>query len=108
MSGLWKIQPASHTDHITEDGTELQRRPYPLFIDEGGIAYQNTLINRVVGFVKDLVKHEINVRWSEVINENHPMHFPLEDLVGYYIIVQMNDGNWATLTTAIESAEKLR
>jgi hypothetical protein len=102
---LYKIQPAPRTDHITDDGTELTQRPYPIVVDASGNAAENQALNvaRVVGFVRDLARMEVDFSWHEVAAG----HIAMADVVGMYVIIQNREGAWSTLMTAVESFVKL-
>lgn len=96
---LYRIQPAPRTDHITSDGTELTQRPYPIVCDGAGNVEGMPSVSRVVGFVRDLARQQVDVSWHEVA----AVHVPLSDMVGTYVVVQDRSGNWSTLVTAVES-----
>lgn len=99
----FKIQPASLTDHITDDGTELTKRPYPIVCDDWGNVEGMATVKRVVGFVRDLARHQVDFSWHEVAAR----HVAEDEIVGMYVVIQAPDGHWATLVPAVETFETL-
>ncbi len=99
----WKIQTAPKTDHITGDGTELTQRPYPIVCDDWGNVVGLPTVSRVVGFVRDLARMEVDFSWHEVAAR----HIAEDEVVGMYVVIQAPDGHWATLMTAVETFETL-
>lgn len=104
---MFKIQPAPHTDHITKDGTELTKLPYPIFADnkgnvvggEEGGHWQGT-VTRVIGFQKDLAVSQIDLSWGAAQKD-------LGQVVGMYLVTSNKDGDWDVHQTAVESIEKV-
>jgi hypothetical protein len=103
-AAMYKIQPAPIPDHITDDGETLSRRPYPIMVDRDGFTPVSGAqdIAKVIGFVRDLAKHQIDVRWHEVSTDPDSPYYP----VGMYVIVQNRAGQWATLSTAVDTFEE--
>lgn len=97
-----KLQPASFTDSITDDGQELTRLPYPVVADDvSGQVQNNPLISRVVGFVGDVKRQEVDLWWQDARTGD------LSELVGKYVVVQMADGGLSTLATDVQSAVRI-
>lgn len=102
---LVKLQPASHTDHITADGTELQQLPYPFFVTPAGHIEKQDLWQgrpyRVVGFVSDLASQRVDLWWLAAAEDP-------QQAVGMYIVTIDVGGRIATRLTAVSSVEVLR
>ncbi len=79
------LQPAAHVDHITEDGTELTKLPYPFHVNVHGEIQRQDFWKgnpeRVVGFVSDLHRQEVDLSWDEVYGDP-------QRAVGQYVITQ--------------------
>lgn len=89
------LQPADHVDHITEDGDELTKRPYPFHVNvHGEIVGGAEKGGRVVGFVSDPARYDVDLSWDEVYADP-------QRAVGQYVITQDTEGKWATHTIAI-------
>ena len=92
------LQPAAHVDHLTEDGEELTRLPYPFHVNvHGEIQRQDFwkgMPERVIGFVSDLHRQEIDLDWDVIFREP-------QRAVGQYVVTQDRTGQWATHTLAI-------
>jgi hypothetical protein len=101
------VQPASYVDHITEDGTELTKLPYPFHAvgDRTGEIMNQELWQgrpkRVVGFVSDLHRQEVDLFWLDRRFLNNP-----QQVVGMYLVTQDSDGGMAVHNTAIETVEE--
>ena len=91
----YKIQPAAFTDQLTSDGAQLAKKPYPIVCDQRGNVLESPLISKVIGFVADLSRQEVDLHWRE--------RTLADDVVGMYLIVADHGGAWSTLSTAIES-----
>ena len=95
------LQPAPSTDHITADGAELTRLPYPFFVREDGMIERQDVWNgnplRAVGFVADLARQDIDLAWEDAVED------PAQT-VGMYLITENSSGGYATHTTAISEA----
>ena len=97
----WRIQCHPFTDHITGEGEQLQRRPYPIVVNEKGDAVApNHLIAGVIGFVADLARFEVDVWWDEA--QKRP-----GEMVGMYVIIADEEGDWSTFSTAVESCAEV-
>jgi hypothetical protein len=90
------LQPSPRTDHITEDGQELQQVPYPIYANEKGVGMLGAKDVRVVGFQRRLDVQRLDVHWDEVWADP-------DRAVGLYVVLDQ-DGQWATEVAAIESA----
>lgn len=102
---LYKIQPAPSVDFITGDGHELTKLPYPIVADKyGQIPEQAQVLGfvRVVGFVRDLARQEVDLYWRNAI---HPTF--KGELVGMYVVVENAEGRLSTLVTAVQTFEVL-
>jgi hypothetical protein len=88
------LQPADHVDGITDDGTELTKRPYPFHVNARGEIQRRAGESRVVGFVSDPARMEVDLSWDEVYADP-------QRAVGQYVITQDTEGAWATHTIAI-------
>jgi hypothetical protein len=99
---LITFQPSEFVDHITEDGTELTKLPYPVhaWADTGRIPHDagGTSGRRIVGFQRDLQRQQIDLSWATVAY--HP-----PDAVGTYAVIEGNDGKLFSLTTAIRDVQ---
>lgn len=95
-----KLQPASRTDHITDDGTELTQRPYPFWVNDDGdiLGGLPTMGVRVIGFQIDLARHELDLRWADVRADP-------QLAVGKYLVASDADGGWSVHMPAIETVE---
>jgi hypothetical protein len=104
MVTMLKFQPAPHTDHITADGTELTKLPYPVYADKDGIGQLGTEPIAVIGFVADLSRQQVDLRWADMADP--------QQAVGQYIIIRKDTlgdecGRWATLAPAIASVTEV-
>jgi len=99
---LITFQPSEFVDHITEDGTELTKLPYPVhaWADNGVIPWNagGTPGRRIVGFQRDLQRQQIDASWATIAY--HP-----PDAVGMYAVIENKDGSWSSLTTAIRDVQ---
>lgn len=97
---LISLKFASHTDHITDDGTELTRQPYPFHVTpDGSISRQDFwkgTPSQVIGFVDDPSVEEITLWWRDVAADP-------SKTVGKYAVTSSKDGKWATHLSAVES-----
>jgi hypothetical protein len=98
-----KLQPSEHVDHLTADGTEFTKLPYPFFVDSatGDVQRQDVWRGkpvRVLGFTRDLAAQHVDLWWQEATRGD------LEDLVGLYIVSQDKDGRIGTHQHAVKSA----
>lgn len=83
-----EIQPAPYIDNIYEGGHEGTKLPYPFFVNEDGTIGNQSFWRgdpfRVVGFQRDLAKHQIDVWWDEVAKD------PAK-AVGLYVVTSDKD-----------------
>lgn len=105
MSKVFKIQPAAFVDHVTEDGVELTKLPYPFFADEQGMVGRQDFWNgdpyQVIGFADELEVHEINLSWGEAV-KNPSL------AVGMYLVTSDAAGNWGTHEHEIAECELIK
>lgn len=98
------IQPASYVDHITEDGEQLTKRPYPLHTDDKGNVLRRESSQgdpkRVPGFLKDPAVQQIDLPWYAFLEDP-------QAAVGMYVIYQDHKGDYGNLVTAVETVEVL-
>lgn len=98
------IQPSAYVDHITEDGAELTRSPYPLYTDDEGNVLKQEFWRgdpqRIPGFMRDAAVQQIDVPWSAFVEDP-------QQAVGMYIICQDDKGNYSNQMTAVERVETL-
>lgn len=94
------LQPSAVTDHITEDGTELQKLPYPFHVDEDGNVERQDFWRgdpaAVLGFQDRVDVQQVDLWWREVVADP-------QRAVGKYMVTVDSDGDIATRTIAIES-----
>lgn len=96
MKKILVLQPSAHTDHLTQDGVELQQLPYPFFVKEDGTATVGSQTLRVVGFQRDLARHQIDVHFKAVWADP-------QLAVGLYLVT--DDGKtWSVHINAISTA----
>jgi hypothetical protein len=97
---IYRIQPSEHTDQITEDGQELKRLPYPFYADEDGMVQRQDFwrgkVYKVVGFVGDLARQEVDLLWSDALKEP-------EQVPGMYLITITSFGDVSTHVTAVKA-----
>ena len=100
---LITVQPSSYVDHITADGAQLTKKPYPFSALPDGTLYPRGSrgeVSRLVGFVADSARHEVDLYWEfEFLNDP-------QKAVGMCLVVQNADGSMATQVTAIESVNE--
>ena len=94
------LQPAPRTDHITEDGTELQQLPYPFHVDPSGAIerqdFWRGIAAAVVGFVADPYRQEVDRYWEEVRDDP-------QQVVGMYVVTADGEGGMGTWPIAIDT-----
>jgi len=104
MPKIVLLQPSEYTDHITADGTQLTTLPYPVGVHmDGSVTNQEFWQGdpyRVIGFQRDLARHEIDVWWSEVSRDP-------QKAVGLYLVTGDSKGGMGVHQTAISSVEVL-
>lgn len=99
-----KFQPSEYTDHMTEDGHEMTKLPWPIVAEPGEIYgyvvgdHWMGSVTKVIGFQKDLAVHRIDVHWTDVVKDP-------QQAVGMYIVTTDKDGNMAVHETAISDVE---
>lgn len=100
MSKIFKVQPSEFTDHLSEDGTERTKLPYPYFVDEAGLVGRQDFWNgdpyQVIGFAKDLAVANVDLLWKEA-TENPSR------AVGMYLVTLDEDGDFGTHLAAVSS-----
>lgn len=88
---------ASHTDYITDDGTELTKRPYPFAMDaKGNILGSREDDATAVGFQNNVGVQRIDLDWSVYIKGD------LNLAVGKYLVTRAANGRLFTQVSAIE------
>lgn len=93
------LQPSEYTDHITGDGTELTKLPYPLHVERDGTIGRQDFWkgnpSRVIGFTRDVAAQRIDLLWADVVDSP-------QQAVGTYVVVVGKDGRFSTLVNAIK------
>lgn len=96
-----KLQPSSFVDNMRE-GHEMTRLPYPFFVNEEGEVGQQDMWDgdpaRVIGFQRDLAVQAIDLWWKDAVKDP-------QQAVGMYLVTSNAEGDWASHSTAIASAE---
>lgn len=99
---VFKIQPSSFTDNISDDGHEQTSLPYPFFVNEDGSIRNQEFwrgsVARVVGFQNDLNVQVIDLWWSQAARNPQAM-------VNMYLVTADDKNNLASHRTAIMSVE---
>ena len=105
------LQSAPFVDHVTDDGTELTKMPYPLVCDDHGcIKHDPEMASRlpelpvaVLGFANDL-NHpgQIDLEWNTFVAE-----LPVDAAVGKHLIVKQANDRISAMSTPVESAQTL-
>lgn len=90
---------SDYTDHITADGTELTRRPYPYGVDAYGHIIGRTDEVTAIGFQEDAAVQRVDLFWGEYAAGDPQV------AVGKYLVTQDAAGRYATNVCAIESVE---
>jgi len=95
---FYMIQPSEFTDHITGDGTELTKMPYPFYVNEDGTVQRQDFWRgdpaRVVGFQKDSAVQQVDLRWAEAKTDPAAV-------VGMYLVTADSKGNLASHDNAV-------
>lgn len=103
MTEIITLQPSAHTDHITDDGHELQKLPYPFHVDRDAQVQRQDFwqgkIFRVIGFTDRPEPGFVTLYWPEVWEDP-------ELAVGKYLITSDDHGAWSTHIGAIQSATR--
>jgi hypothetical protein len=99
-----KFQPSEYTDHMTDDGHEMTKLPWPIVAEPGeiygdvvGDHWQGTIV-KVIGFQKDLSKQQIDLHWTDAVKDP-------QLTVGMYIVTSDKNGKFAVHETAISDVE---
>jgi hypothetical protein len=96
------LQPSEYTDHITGDGTEYQKLPYPFFVREDGMVLRQDFWDgkplKIVGFQRDLAVHRVNLWWDQAAKDP-------QATVGMYIVSQNKDGAMGVHIQAVQSVQ---
>lgn len=104
MSKIIRLRPSEIVDHITTDGQELTKLPYPFYVSEDGSVGNQEFWRgdpaAVIGFQRDLARHEIDVWWDTVVEDP-------QQAVGLYAVTRDNRGGMGVHTIAISSAEEV-
>jgi hypothetical protein len=94
------LQFASHTDHVTDEGMEFTKRPYPFHVQADGTILRQELWRgdplRVVGFAKDLAVERIDLDWGEARADHTRTH-------GMYVVTQNDKGGLSVHLGAVQS-----
>lgn len=97
MKKLIRLQPSEFVDNI-RDGHEMTKLPYPFFVSEDGVIGSQDFWKgdpaRVIGFQKDLAVQQIDLWWSDVVEDP-------QQAVGMYLVTSNAEGTWGTHSMAI-------
>lgn len=97
------LQPSARTDHITDDGHELQQLPYPFHVDVQGLIQRQDFwqgkVYRVIGFTAKPEAGFIDLSWRAAWDDP-------EKAVGKYVVTSDDKGDWSTHILAIQSATR--
>lgn len=100
---LIKIQNAPIIDGY-RDGHTYTRLPYPFYVNQDGVIQGQDLwqgtVAQVIGFQRDLARQQIDLWWRDAAKD------PAKT-VGMYLVTVDSKGDFATHTTAVDSAERL-
>lgn len=98
---IYTLQPAPVTDHITDDGTELQRLPYPYHVDEEGNVQRQDFWkgdpSGIIGFQNRADVQRVNLLWDDFVAGDP------NAAVGKYMVMVDSKGTFATYTIPVES-----
>lgn len=96
---IFSIQCNPIPSGITDDGQIMTSMPYPFLANSGGrIAAQEIWKGhplRIVGFVKDLKRQEVDLWWADMVVGN------TDDAIGMYLITKNKDGTMGVHMTAV-------
>lgn len=99
-----KLQPSSFTDQIV-DGHELTKLPYPFYVEEDGSVQRQEFWKgdpyRVIGFQKDLARHEIDLLWQDATKDP-------QQVVGMYVVTADEKGDMGVHVSAISNVDVLK
>jgi hypothetical protein len=99
-----EVQLSEWTDHLTDEGQELTKLPYPFFVDETGAVgrqdFWNGIVKMVIGFQKDLAVDTVDLGWNEAYEDP-------SSAVGMFVVTSDHSGNWSTHLTAVKSMNLL-
>lgn len=97
------LQPAPIVDYITPDGSELMKLPYPFHVDTDGSIGRQDFWNgyplRVLGFVADPNRMQIDLYWEEIVKNP-------QRAVGMYVVTEDADRVFSTHVVAIASVRE--
>jgi hypothetical protein len=100
MSKTFKIQPAEVVDHVTKDGRELTKLPYPFFVDEKGMVGRQDVWtgdpHQVIGFAEEPEPGQVDLLWEEVMEDPSLA-------TDMYLVTSDSEGNFDTRRAAISS-----
>ncbi len=93
------VQPSPVVDHITPDGTELTRLPYPYHVAEDGSVQRQDFWrgepSAIVGFQRRVDVQSVDLYWEDAWKDP-------QKAVGMYPVLAER-GTFATLQIAVES-----
>jgi hypothetical protein len=94
------IQPAPRIDHITDDGTPLTQKPYPILVDQdGNVDHQDFWqgkVLRIIGFQRSYDVQQIDLWWRDAFQDPQKM-------IGMYPVSTDADGGMGNHDTPVES-----
>jgi hypothetical protein len=98
---IMMFQPSEFVDQIV-DGHEMTKLPYPYYVHvDGTIGRQDFWRGdpiRVVGFVADSARQEVDLWWTEAEKDPH-------QALGMYLITADAEEIWSTHETAISTVK---
>lgn len=104
---MFRVQLSEYTDHITETGHEMQRLPYPFFVNSSGSVERQDVWHgkpkQVIGFAKDLAVAEIDLLWTDLMKPG----VWLGQADGMYLVTADVDGTWGTWPHAVKEVKPL-
>jgi hypothetical protein len=99
-----EVQLSEWTDHLTDEGQELTKLPYPFFVDASGAVgrqdFWNGIVHRVIGFQRNIAVDAVDLGWAEAYEDP-------SSAIGMYVITSDHSGNWSTHLTAVKSMNEL-
>ncbi len=99
---IYRIQPEPFTDHLTDDGVQLTKLPYPFYVDGfGNVGRQDIWqgrVTRVIGFQRDLARQQIDLSWRDAVKDPAAA-------VGMYLVTSDAKGDYGTHQTAVRTLE---
>jgi hypothetical protein len=97
------IQNAPVTDNITDDGTALSKRPWPVVADEDGVVHTPSYalgMRQVFGFQRDLAVQHVDLRFEDAYADP-------EKAVGMYMVSIDKDGVMGVELSAVDHVSVL-